>query len=114
MSWLKPKLRSSIYGLLGNPAPPSESLLESRTEDIRETMLGMLEETGLKRFPALTRRIRYAGDVQALWYLRGDLMAALAAMHGEKSAREQLAHVSQMFKGVVPGALNSRPSPLVG
>jgi hypothetical protein len=114
MSWLKPKLRGSIYGLLGNPAPPSESLLESGTEDIRETMLGMLSEVGLKRFPALTRRIRYAGDIQALWYLRGDLMGALAAMHGEKSAREQLAKVSEMFKGLIPGTQTSRPSPLVG
>ena len=113
MSWLKPKLRSSIYGLLGNPAPPSESSLESRTEDIREAMLGMLSEPGLKRYPALTRRIRYAGDVQALWYLRGDLMASLAAMHGEKSAREQLAKITEMFKGFVPGGLRSRPSPLV-
>ena len=32
--------------------------------------------------------IRYAGDVQGLWFLRGDLMAALASSHGEAAARE--------------------------
>jgi hypothetical protein len=35
-------------------------------------------------------------------------------MHGEVTAREKVASVTQMFKGLLPGALNSRPSPLVG
>ncbi|HWI83163.1 hypothetical protein [Ramlibacter sp.] len=113
MRWRKPNLRSSIYGLLGNPMPPSDSALESGTEDVREAMLGLLGETGPKHHPALVRRVRYATDIQALWYLRGDLMAALASMHGEKLAREQLASITRMFKGLLPGALNSRPSPLV-
>ena len=114
MRWLKPNLRSSIYGLLGNPVTPSESILENGTEDIRETMLNVLGETGPKHFPQITRRIRYANDVQALWYLRGDLMAALASMHGESKAREKLASVTAQFQGLLPGSLSSRPSPLVG
>lgn len=114
MRWLKPNLRSSIYGLLGNPLPPSESVLETGTEDIRESMLSVLGESGPKHFPQITRRIRYANDVQALWYLRGDLMAALATMHGEMAARERVAEVTQMFQGLLPNGLNSRPSPLVG
>jgi len=114
MRWLKPNLRSSIYGLLGNPLPPSESVLETGTEDIRESMLVLMGEAGPKHFPQITRRIRYANDVQALWYLRGDLMAALAAMHGEKAARQKVASVTEMFQGLLPNGLNSRPSPLVG
>jgi hypothetical protein len=114
MSWLKPNLRSSIYGLLGNPGPPSDSTLESRSEDIREAMLALLGGSGPKQFPALTRRIRYAADIQALWYLRGDLMAAQASLHGEKTARENIGQVTQLFKGLLPGSLDSRPSPLVG
>ena len=114
MRWLKPNLRSSIYQLLGNPVDPSESMLETGTEDIRESMLAVLGDGGPKHFPQITRRIRYANDIQALWYLRGDLMAALAEMHGEVTAREKVASVTQMFKGLLPGALNSRPSPLVG
>jgi hypothetical protein len=114
MRWLKPNLRSSIYGLLGNPVVPSESTLESGTEDIRESMLAVLGETGPKHFPQVTRRIRYANDIQALWYLRGDLMAALAAMHGESAAREKVTSVTRMFQGLLPSGLNSRPSPLVG
>lgn len=114
MRWLKPNLRSSIYGLLGASVPPSDSVMENAIEDVRETMLAMLGEAGIKQYPALTRRLRYAADIQALWYLRGDLMGALAAMRGERIAREQLASVTQMFKGLVPGSLHSRPSPLVG
>jgi hypothetical protein len=115
MRWLKPNLRSSIYGLLaGSPRVPSESVLEDGTEDIRESMLSCLGEAGSKDFPQITRRIRYANDIQALWYLRGDLMASLAAIHGEASARRKVAGVTAQFQGLLPGSLNSRPSPLVG
>ncbi len=114
MRWLKPNLRSSIYGFLGNPAPPSESTLESGTEEIRELMLAALGEGGAKNFPQITRRLRYANDIQALWYLRGDLMASLASMHGEMAAREKIATITAQFKGLMPNTLASRPSPLVG
>jgi hypothetical protein len=114
MRWLKPSLRSSIYGLLGNPVTPSESILESGTEDVRESMLLVLGEAGPKQFPQVTRRIRYAVDIQALWYLRGDLMAALAAMHGEMAAREKIASITGQFQGLLPNSLGSRSSRLVG
>lgn len=114
MRWLKPSLRSSIYGLLGNPAPPSDSMMESSTEEIREAMLHVLGEAGQKHYPNVARRLRYANDVQALWYLRGDLMGALAALHSESVAREKIATITGQFHGLLPSGLNSRPSPLVG
>lgn len=114
MRWLKPNLKSSIYGLLGNPVPLSDSRLETCVEDVRESMLDLLGATGPKQFPTVVRRIRYATDIQALWYLRGDLMAALAALHGERAAREKIASVTAMFSGLLPNGLQSRPSPLVG
>ncbi len=113
MRWFKDSLRTSIYGLLGNPAAPSESTLETGTEEVRETMLSLLGETGMKQFPHVTRRIRFANDIQALWYLRGDLMGALAAMHGESMARQRVQEITQMFHGLLPGSLTSRPSPLM-
>ena len=114
MGFFKGTLRNSIYGLLGNPVAPSDSMLESSTEDIREAMLSLLGEGGTKQFANVTRRIRYANDVQGLWYLRGDLMAALAAGHGEATAREQVQKITRMFSGLLPGSLNSRPSSLMG
>lgn len=114
MRFFKGSLRNSIYGLLGNPVAPSESILESSTEDIREAMLALLGESGTRQFANVTRRIRYANDIQGLWYLRGDLMAALAAIEGEAAARQQVQKITRMFSGLLPGSLTSRPSPLMG
>ena len=114
MRWIKPNLRSSIYGLLGTPSQPSESMLENGTEDIRQAMLDMLGAAGAQQFPQVTRRVRYANDVQALWYLRGDLMATLSAMQGEALAREQILKLTGMFRGLLPAGLTSRPSSLLG
>lgn len=113
MRWFKGTLRNSIYGLLGNPVLPSDSMLETGTEDIREAMLGLLGQNGGKQFSNVTRRIRYANDIQALWYLRGDLLAALASVHGEAEARQKVHRITDMFQGLLPGSLNSRPSPLM-
>jgi hypothetical protein len=114
MGWFKGGLRNSVYGLLGNMGSPSDSVLENGTEDIREAMLALLGENGSKQFANVTRRIRYANDIQALWYLRGDLMAALATTLGEAAAREQVQRITMMFQGLLPGSLTSRPSPLMG
>lgn len=113
MRWFK-GVRNSVYGLLGNPVAPSDSLLETGTEDIREAMLALLGDSGTKQFTNVTRRIRYANDIQALWYLRGDLMAALATTLGESAAREHVQEITLMFQGLLPGSLSSRPSPLMG
>ena len=114
MRFFKGSLRNSIYGLLGNPVAPSDSILETGTEDIREAMLALLDSTGSKQFANVTRRVRYANDVQALWYLRGDVLAALASVHGESAARSQIQEITEMFQGLLPGSLSSRPSPLMG
>jgi hypothetical protein len=113
MRWLKSPLEG-IYSLLGHPTSPTESILDSGLEDIRESMLDLLGDLGPQRYPRITRRIRYAGDIQGLWYLRGDLMGALAAMHGEVVARERVQAITELFQGLLPGSLASRPSPLVG
>jgi len=112
MRWLKPSLRS-IYGLLGNPPAPTDSVLEDGTEDVRESMLATLGQSGSKHFPHITRRIRYASDIHSLWYLRGDLMGALATMHGEVIARQKIASITAQFEGLLPGGMTSRPSPLI-
>lgn len=113
MRWLKSSVRANLYGLLGHSVDPTQSILDVGTEDIRTSMLELLGQGGYARFPQLTRRIRYAGELQGLWYLRGDLMAAIASMDGEAIARERLRQVSDLFQGLLPGGLSSRPSPLV-
>jgi hypothetical protein len=80
--------------------------------DIRHAMLEVLGDRGAHAYPIVQLRVTYADDVQDLWYLRGDVMAAIAAMDGEATARQQLADVSAMFKGLLPSGLSSRASPL--
>ena len=81
-------------------------------DDIRSAMLDTLNEIAVSMFPVVHLRIRYAEDVQDLWYLRGDLMAAIAAIDGEAAAKHKLRQITEMFKGCLPKGLSSRPSPL--
>lgn len=105
----KPTIQS-IYGLLGG-SPRSSRALEDAIGEIQDAMSAALGQPGAKRYPALARRVEYAPDLQALWYLRGDLMAALSSLHGEQRAREMIKEVSAAFEGL-PGGLSTRPSPL--
>lgn len=116
MRWLKPNLRSSIRNsinailTLGHSISAPASLPAYGIEDIRESMLALVEDDGDK--PHVKRRIRYAVDVQALWYLRGDLMSVLAGRLGEAAARTKLTAINEMFENLLPQGLRSRPSPL--
>ncbi|WP_207717392.1 hypothetical protein [Caenimonas soli] len=115
MRFFKPNLRSSIHAILslGHPSVPPETMeMEIDIEDIRRAMLDLMTDVEDARFPQVLRRIRYAPDVPGLWFLRGDLMAALASSHGEAVAREKLETLSEMFEDLLPDGLRSRPSPL--
>lgn len=113
MRWFKPNLKSihALFGF-GHPAVSDTTVLDLGIEDIRSAMLALVEEAGVGEHPHVERRIRYAIDVLALWYLRGDLMAVLAGRYGEAGARERLDPVSDMFRAMLPQGLRSRPSPL--
>ena len=97
---------------LVRPRRASKTALAGRLESIRLAMLDALGEVGDDRFPQTVRKLRFASDVQSLWYLRGEMMEALASLHGEASAHQQVDHLSVMFRGLLPGGLSSRVSPL--
>ncbi len=102
-----PQIKTSCMAMLGL-AQPTPAALNDRTEDIRQLMLDELGDDGEKKFPAVTRRIRYAQDIQALWYARSDVMVILANTHGETIAREKVACISGRFKGLLPKAQTQR------
>ncbi|MDE2605098.1 MAG: hypothetical protein KGL68_04160 [Burkholderiales bacterium] len=113
MRWFKTKdLRSSIYALF------SVSTSEQRVEDaatmdqIREAMLALAGDEPGDRAAGVVRRIRYATDLQSLWFMRGELMQLLARNEGEAAAREKVDELSSLFTDLLPSALRSRPSPL--
>lgn len=113
MSWKKSKFASSLMGLFGDSANDRGS--ENRVNDIRQAMLDCLAD--LEQNPQLGRvwaRILYAPDIQALWYLRSDLMTVLAGPLGESAAKARLAVLTEQFNGLLPAAQKSRPSRLRG
>lgn len=93
--------------MLGRTEPTPQAL-KARTEVIRELMLRELGDYGEKKFPAVARRVRYATDVQGLWYARSDVMAILATAYGETVAREKIANISGRFNGLLPKSLTSK------
>lgn len=97
MSALTSALGSALQGLWRSQAPEPCNL-----ETIRQAMVDALEgQAG-----PLARRIRYSGDVQRLWYLRPELMEAVAARRGEAAARQTLLGISALFRGGLPQGLS--------
>lgn len=111
MSWLK-SASASFFGVIGLAPAPSTSLLEERTEEIRLAMLSTLGESGALAYPALRRRLMFAADKEALWYLRSEWMGALSTLHGERVAAAHLRSTNIQFEGVLTKGMSSRPSPL--
>lgn len=114
MRWFKPNLRNSLHAIFSGGAstqPPEQDTVFS-IEHIRECMMAQLPEDGDERAVMVRRRIRYANTIEALWFMRGDLMAVLSRRHGEAAALERISSISEMFEDLLPPGLRSRPSPL--
>ncbi len=109
MRWVKTTI-SSVWGLIGLHPVPTEAELTDRTEDIRESMLEVLGDTGAERHPVVLRRLQYAQDIEALWYLRSDWMAAVSTTQGESAAAAHVRRINIKFEGLLPGGLQSRPA----
>lgn len=112
MSWIPSALATGMQNLFNSSGRGHETRAESALEDIREAMLDGLGVSSAVAVTKLELRVTHANDLHDLWYLRGDVMAAIAAVHGEAMARTKLNQISNMFIGLLPKALISRPSPL--
>ena len=114
MRWFKPNLRNSLHAIFsGGPATvPPDAVNLYTIEDIRKKMLALASTVPDEQSAAARRRIRYADDIETLWFIRGELMGLLARTHGEGAALEQIDIISEMFEDLLPPGLRSRPSPL--
>lgn len=104
------KKAHSILRQVKNPEYKHPSL--EQLDAIRSFMLDALSGCDSSSFPRLLVRIRCAEDVHALWFLRGELMAALAVIEGEILAKKKILKITEMFHGHLPKGFYSRPSPL--
>jgi hypothetical protein len=106
------KLFIAGMGSLVNRLSPSARSLDDCITEIQRAMLQALAPAAAQANTSITRRIAQAEDIQTLWYLRADLMVALAGFHGEAQATETLRAVSNRFHALLPGRFSSRSSPL--
>lgn len=112
MSWIPSSLVTGVQNLFGGFENAQASRVAAALEDIREAMLEGLGVTDAVTASKLELRVTHACDLQDLWYLRGDVMAAIAAVDGEAIARQKLNQISDMFRGLLPRSLTSRSSTL--
>lgn len=102
-------LRSSLMGLL-QPRAAGQAAEPRDLEDLRSAFLESLGYDGRLNYPMLVRRLRFAQDPEALWYLRSEVMDALAAVHGEARARALMGDLSALFDGQIPTTMKPRES----
>lgn len=107
-----PALLERWYAVRNGAAEMTDSVREHGVEAVRAAMLETLQAAIPVGRSPLEHRVRFAADIQALWYLRGDLMGVLCSVHGEARARALLAGITRLFDGLLPDGLVSRPSPL--
>lgn len=87
------------------PARPDERKLER----VRDAMLKVLDTHQGQSFHRVAQRIQYAEEMESLWYLRQDMMAALSEVRGEVRARREMRPINELFKGLLPHAMVARP-----
>ncbi|OGA56988.1 hypothetical protein [Acidovorax sp. Leaf73] len=106
MRWNKPTLRNNLHDLLGRDKPSSTAWVRNQgLEEVRRAMLQSLVGMTGSDVARMNMRLRYAGDIEALWYLRTDLFSTLVPLRGEHGARGVIDQVTQLFQGQLPRAL---------
>ncbi len=112
MRWNKPTLRNNLHDLLGRDKPSSTAWVHNQgLEEVRRAMLHSLAGLTGSDVARMNMRLRYAGDIEALWYLRTDLLHTLVPLRGEQAAQGVINHVTQLFQGQLPRALQPVRAP---
>ncbi len=101
MSRVSSSLRDSLFGLIRREAVHAPPLLLVK---IRSTMLLALADASTDQQLKLERVILFAKEIDALWYVRPELMSAVASHLGEANASRRMAEITQLFEGYVPGS----------
>ncbi|MES2509804.1 MAG: hypothetical protein V4625_07725 [Pseudomonadota bacterium] len=105
-------VRDWLDALGRGPARPGKPPRAASFENIRQAMLDTVAraESGGRAAPRtrLTYRIMVARDIEALWFLRSDVMQLLSANTGELQALAELNAINARFKGLLPVGLGPR------
>ncbi|MDM0110598.1 hypothetical protein QTI66_00470 [Variovorax sp. J22R133] len=90
------------------PAIGIRRLEDRHAGRIRNAMLAMLQLHSGRTVQRVAQRVQFADDLEALWYLRQDVMTALSDFDGEGAARRQMKQINSMFKGRLPQSMGPR------
>jgi len=101
-------IRKSLLGLLGRQEDEALDDSDAVLEHIRLAMLTALEVHCDSQESGVYMSIRYARDISSLWYLRPHLMQAITASRNEAMATAVLHQITDLFKGHLANASNSR------
>ena len=99
---------SSLFRLLSLPGFGLRRSADRQLGQIRTAMLSLLQVHGGHAMQRVAQRVRFAGDLEALWYLRQDVLTALSAVDGEVAARRQMQQINRLFKGGLPDTMGPR------
>ncbi|MDH4418258.1 MULTISPECIES: hypothetical protein [unclassified Acidovorax] len=101
-----------MHDLLGRDKPSSTAWVRNQgLEEVRQAMLqGLMGVSGCE-VARMNMRLRYAGDIEALWYLRTDLFDTLVLSRGQVVAQRVLDHVTPLFQGQFPLSLRVPQTP---
>ena len=109
MRWAKTSLRNSFFGWLANE-PVAES--NGDLEAIRHVMLQALAQNQDGLNSTVERKLLFAQDIDQLWYVRPELMTAIAASRGEAVASSCLNDITRQFEERAPARFKRKGSPV--
>lgn len=100
VAWAVSSIRDSLLGWL-NGADAARQHGGCHLEQARKTMIELLlyEAPNIDEAQHLhlLQRLRYAPDMDSLWYLRPELVSALAHQMGELQAQDRVRGLSHLF-----------------
>ena len=99
------RLRDSFFAMLGKEVSETSGVV---TEKVRLAMLFAMDEHCTQDYAKLDKAIRFANDLTELWFIRPDLMHAIASCTGELTAQNALRRITNLFKGHLSSANESR------
>ena len=99
------RFRNSFWAKLGREESEAPQVVVER---IRHAMLSALDEYVMENEMGLELQLMTAGDIEGLWFLRTNVMHAIAARQGETVARDCLTQITALFVGHYPCASRSR------
>lgn len=100
--------RPSLLRLLALPDFVQRRASEHRVQHIRARMLLLLEPYASEQVGRTRQRVRFAQDMEALWYLRQDLVLVLTEFEGDEAARARTMEINRSFQGRLPSTMKPR------